>query len=191
MNAQELNLNDLIKVKFPSLNKNGEIADNQARIAECFNVNVCRITKILDVAPAEFDLIANSYLSDQPGLWEGIGGSELAPAAVAEFNALALANGIDPDGEMAPFQDSLRGFYRANCQVRVVLLRAPGRPAQFINSEGYAYARYVGEALDIPEMPPCCCCGEPAVNGVMDAKLGLRYACAEHYWRVREEAELL
>jgi len=190
MNPHALQINDVIRVMFPALNKQDLIADNQAAIRDAFNVNRCRIAKVIDVAAAEFDKIANNYLDDRPDLWEGIGGAELPPAAQAEFNALALANGIDPEGDYAPFQPAVNQFFKNNCQVPVVLLRAPGRPLQFINSEGYAYARYVGEAFGAPALPDCCCCGAPANYGVNNVKLGQRFACEEHYRQVREEADL-
>jgi hypothetical protein len=186
---QPLQLNDRIRVMFPSINKNDRIGENQARMNECFNINRCRIAKVLDVAPAEFDAIANEYLADRPDLWEQIGGAELPPAAEAEFRALAIANGIDPDSDFAAYQPPLIDFFRAHCVIPVVLLRAPGRPDQFINSEGYSYARYVGELFEPQELPACSICGAPAQHGIMDEALGQRFACAKHYLEVQERAD--
>jgi hypothetical protein len=189
MNPHALQINDVIRVMFPACNKQDRIADNQAAIRDRCNLNRCRIAKVLDVTPAEFDQIANNYLEDRPDLFERIGGTELPPAAEAEFNALALANGIDPESDYAPFQPALREFYMEHCQVPVVLLRAPGRPLQYINTEGYEYARYVGEAFAAAAVPNCCCCDAPATNRVNDEKLGVRFACENHYGEVRARAD--
>lgn len=188
MKPENLQVGDLVMVQFPGLNNNDRIADNQAALADCFNVNRCRIAKVIEVDAAEFDQIANDYLNDRPDLWEGIGGAELDPADRIVFNQLAVAHGIDPEADFAPFQEPLRGFFMGACRVPVVMLKAPGRPLQFVNSEGYAYARYVGELM-LAALPPCVCCGAPADHGVNDVKIGQRYACAQHYGEVRQKAD--
>jgi hypothetical protein len=181
-----LKTGDRLKVIFPAISKNDTIAVNQKFLAERAGISRCVIEKVIDVAAAEFDRIANGYMHDMPELWEGIGGAMIPDEKMGDYRALAAEHGIDPDGEYAIYQEPLIGFFRANCITKVVLLRAPGRPDQFINCEGYDYARYVGEAA-AGDFPGCDCCGAPATNRIEDVKLGQRFACPAHY-RVTSDA---
>lgn len=62
-----------LTVKFPALNKNSDLADNDKYIREKYNLQKCKVRKVYTVPDIVFDALGETLL-DNNSMWEQIGG---------------------------------------------------------------------------------------------------------------------
>jgi hypothetical protein len=133
-----------MSVKFPALNKNSSLEENDRYIAEESRTGRCKVVKTLSVPPAVFDVLGSTLLDDN-GIWEEIGGCDCDdPEIEAVWKEEDKAG---RNGYLKVLKDKrLLVLYRATCYSLVVEVTAAGREPFYVNTEGYKYARYVGRA---------------------------------------------
>lgn len=120
----------LIKVKFPLLNKNDWLEDNDAAIAEDFEVSRAFITETVNMNGEKWEEFTHSMLSTWPFL-AGKGGHDSL---------------WQPDREIESYMDlteAERKLWKAECYTLVVEVKGPERTL-YVDPSGSDYARYVG-----------------------------------------------
>lgn len=136
-----------IDVRFPSLNKNDDLATNDQEIEARSNVSRCRIARVIEVSLDDWLDIAGSLLADRSSLWGKIGGQELSNLDREAFHVLCREHGADAYKVTTWIgQPELLDWFRTHCFTEVVALTCQGQAPIFVNTEGYEYARYVGRA---------------------------------------------
>lgn len=87
----------IIEVRFPKLNKNCNLADNDLEISLRNNVETCRVVKVVNLSHKEWEEVSSDFLSSRPELWGGIGGQSLSDGDKRDFRALCDEHGADKD----------------------------------------------------------------------------------------------
>ena len=145
MQTTDTGVGQEIRIRFPSLNKNNSLEENDTEISNGWNTELCKVEKHIYLSAKEWNEITESFLSPRPDLWEEIGGSrsdderlegvtmeELfsTPEFMAIFRATSyqpvVRVSIDPEIEKLINHDDV---YITSF---------------FVNTEGHQYARYVG-----------------------------------------------
>ena len=147
MKTTQTGVGQRMRVRFPKLNKNNSLADNDRwAIEEGENVEECIVRKVILLNLNEWAEITNNFLTGNE-IWENIGGcfsdDPRLDGVEADqlwsdhklmniFRDTAVVNvvrvGLEPDADKAINGDEIR------------------EPHFFVNTEGYNYARYVGRA---------------------------------------------
>jgi len=135
---------ETINIRFPALNKNGDLADNDARIAGDPRVSRCKVVKTLVVPPAVYDALGATLL-DNNAIWEKIGGAETDDP---DCRAVLDHEGEERGAFLALQKAGLIDRFRQTCYTFVVEVKTTGKGREpfYVNTEGYDYARYVGRA---------------------------------------------
>lgn len=139
MQHEEIKLGDRVLVRFPSLNKNGTLLENQAEIEASHYEQSCEVAKIVTLDWNGYREVKDSLLRDNP-LWEKIGG---ACSSDPQFAHVVTREDLL---QLMKDREQFERF-RASMVTQVVAVVPEGdatfRPF-FVNTEGYDYARYVG-----------------------------------------------
>ena len=140
-----LKVGAFVDVRFPSLNKNNDLATNDREIEERSNVSRCRIRRVVELSLDDWQDVACSLLADRGNLWGKIGGQKLSNLDREAFRVLCREHGADADQWTTWIgRDELFGWFRAHCYTEVVAVTCQGQEPFLVNTEGYEYARYVG-----------------------------------------------
>lgn len=132
-------MNNFINVRFPRLNKNCDLTENDNEIGVASIVNKCRVMKRIDVHDAVYRCMGNELMDDvNEVLYENIGGSRSDdPRLDGIENFMTILNNHE-----------LRAIFEETMYTMVVEVNNIDTGAAFyVNTEGYAYARYVGRAM--------------------------------------------
>lgn len=132
-------MNDMIDVRFPSLNKRSNLIENDGAIAESNKVHRCRVMKRLKVHNAVYNAMGNELLSDiNDSLYESIGGSRSDdPRLEGIDNFFTILN--NPE---------LKEIFMSTSYMMVVeVMNIDTGAAFYVNTEGHKYARFVGRAM--------------------------------------------
>ncbi|MEO9387105.1 hypothetical protein [Chromobacterium phragmitis] len=131
-----------ICARFPRINKNGTLRENDLSICEYgYHLNNCRVMKVIRAGPKEWFKITQNFLIDSD-LWkndagEAIGGIGCDNPILACKNAIEVFR--DPDLLQIVREEGYT-------QVTVVI---SGKRAIAVNTEGHSYARYVGDVITV------------------------------------------
>lgn len=138
----------VLDVRFPRVNKNDTLAQNDEYAKARPSVSRAIIKKTLYLGSRDFAHIGDSLLDDRGWMFECIGGAGLLPDDEVVFNAMARQKGRDPEDFRSVCGDQdLMNWFRQHCVVEVVaVVNRETSDAFFVNTEGYEYARYVGRA---------------------------------------------
>jgi hypothetical protein len=123
-------LEELVNVRFPALNKNETLQENDSYIEENSSVSRCRVQKIVCVPPMVYDALGETLLDDN-SIWEKIGGIRAGKG----FSKVTI--------EQLWKDAALMTAYKKVALTNVVKV-TDGKREFFVNTEGYSYARYVG-----------------------------------------------
>jgi len=131
--------------KFPSVNKQHTLIENDESISESSNDVLCVIKKHIILTQKEWDKVTNSFLDDRVNMWEKIGGSESIDKRLEGYNWHEMLA-----------DERLKKIWHDTSYVNVVMvntskMRYP-KPFNgtiswdpvYVNTEGHNYARYVG-----------------------------------------------
>jgi hypothetical protein len=121
-----------VDVKFPKLNKNNTITENNKYIKESSNIVKCEIKKIIKLENSEeYVNIACELMKNNP-IWENIGGRYCSQLYIPK----------DAKEWSKPWLNAIRTYGKTY----VVKVICKGKETFYVNTEGYDYARYVGVA---------------------------------------------
>jgi hypothetical protein len=133
---------ELVNVRFPSLNKNDSLRDNNKALKEGYSSAKARVMKTLTVDSTDYNLITNSLLSDNP-IWDNIGGQDVEGTDIDPDIYKEICK-QDAEGKFWFSNEKLSNEFRKFCYAEVVKLESKDKLTLYINTEGYNYARYVG-----------------------------------------------
>lgn len=134
-----------IQVRFPSVNKNDTLLDNDTAIAARSSLSRCRVCRVIELTLKDWADVTQSLLEDRGSLWGQIGGQDLSPLDREAFRVLCLEHGADADSPRTWIgQDRLLNWFRTHSFTEVVAVTCQGMPPFLVNTEGHDYARYVG-----------------------------------------------
>jgi hypothetical protein len=149
-----LTVGAFVEVRFPSLNKNDDLIENDTRIQERSNVSRCRIARVVELSLTDWAEVAQNLLTDREALWGKIGGQDLSPIDGEAFAKLCAEHGADADQWTTWIgQPELIGWFRNHSHTEVVAVTCAGQAPFFVNTEGHLYARYVGRLVPAPAAP--------------------------------------
>lgn len=144
----DLTLGTCLDVRFPRVNKNNTLSENDERLREGQRIATCRVRRIVQLDLADSLQVSTSLMEDRPSLWGRIGGQELSPVDQQAFQALCRRHGADADDWTTwAYTDVLLSWFQLHCTTPVVAVISEGMDPFFVNTEGYGYARYVGRAV--------------------------------------------
>ncbi len=131
---KDLKVGDFLDIKFPHTSKLETLKEylKRAEILGSYTFH-CKIKKIVEVGPEEWEKIINSFMDRRPRMWENIGGISLPEKFLYHLEGLGK------------FSDEYFRVLRKYGERNIVLLKNTAtKEAIAINTEGYEYARYVG-----------------------------------------------
>jgi hypothetical protein len=141
---QQITVGTLVTVRFPALNKNDTLQRNDEEIERRYYRENCVVEKVVKLTAREWNAVTQNFMADND-LWKRIGGRTLLGEDRADFAALCIEHGADAEDPVTWYRNPLlMEFFQGHCFTQVVAVQAPGRPTIYVNTEGYAYARYVG-----------------------------------------------
>jgi hypothetical protein len=135
----------IIEVRFPKLNKNGDLTDNDREIGLRNSVETCKVVKVVSLSPKEWQEVTSNLLADRPELWRKIGGQSLSNKDEKNFLSLCREHGTNPEDWETWIQNPLLlDWFNKNSYTEVVEVKCRGKESFYVNTEGRDYARYVG-----------------------------------------------
>lgn len=131
-------MSNFISVRFPSLNKNCSLVENDECIEESSYSSKCKIIRRVSVSNDVYNALGNNLLSSgNESIWGYIGGSESADerlSHVKDFTEIMAS-------------PELTKIFRETCYTKVVEVKnLDNEEIFYVNTEGFDYARYVGRA---------------------------------------------
>lgn len=140
-NAADCQVGDFLFVKFPKLNKNISLVENERAMRDSgATVNRVKILKVVDLPIGEYNQVSASLLVSRRDLW-----------SIDEIGPIGGSHSDDPifhgmSGEQILRDPELLSRFQSTCHKRGVLVRVEGWPlCHFVvNTEGTDYARYAG-----------------------------------------------
>jgi hypothetical protein len=124
-----------LNIRFPRLNKNPNLAENDSEISYESYIAKCKVVKTLYVSNDVYNCLGNELMEDTNHvLYEGIGGSSSdAPELQGKEFFEIMSN------------PSLSELFGDTCYKNVVeVVNTDNQEKFYVNTEGYKYARYVG-----------------------------------------------
>lgn len=140
-NAVECHVGDFLFVKFPKLNKNINLVENERAMLESgFSTNRVKIMKIVDLPIAEYNQVSGSLLASRRDMWCDENGS---PIGGSHSDDPAL---FGVTGEQILRNPELLALFQSTCYQQGILVRVAEHPFWHfvVNTEGVDNARYVG-----------------------------------------------
>ena len=135
LNGKSFWVGQFLTVKFPGLNKQPTLADNDARIREDARRDRCKVKKVYEVPGVVYDALGKT-LMDNNSRWEKIGGRSSDDPA---FDNISFENLMRDENLLKKF--------RAESYTEIVIV-TDGKRTFAVNTEGYDYARYVGRVAE-------------------------------------------
>jgi hypothetical protein len=130
--ATKYTVGQMITGRFPALNKNGDLAENDAAIAKKARDGRCKVQKVIEVPDFVYDVLGDTLMADNP-MWEKIGGQDADLFDDVTFEQIAR-------------DKVLMARYRHESWTNVVVV-TDGARTFLVNTEGYDYARYAGRVV--------------------------------------------
>lgn len=130
--VEETEVGNMVKVAFPSVNKNDWLSDNDEEIEKSNNIENVKIMKVVELSYNEYKEIGNSLLENREEMFEKIGGCHVDDDSLFEG--------------VKDYSDEWRTIIREHGYSPVVKV-TNGKDSFFVNTEGYGYARYVGREV--------------------------------------------
>ncbi len=139
----EQKMNEIIKTRFPSINKNNSIEENEKQIKDGYNTNKCAIKKEVELTAKQWDQLTNNLLENNNDLFEQIGGADLLDEDLLKAD-ISIQNDFNNAENFWNLTEESQKFYRQNCVTLVVKI-SHQKEFFYVNTEGHNYARYVSE----------------------------------------------
>jgi len=130
-----MNQQDALKytnVKFPKINKNNTLEENDEMIKEGSYQKHCEIKKTLIVPASVYHALGNTLLHEND-IWESIGGSECIDNRYDDYTFIEALKKWAQDENPEVWITGV-----------VLIINAETNEKFYVNTEGFKYARYVG-----------------------------------------------
>lgn len=131
-------MSNFIKVAFPSLNKRCDLVENDEAIRDSHNINNCKVMRSIEVSSDVYECMGEELLDDvNDSLYGRIGGSMSDDPRLEGKEWIEIIN--NPE---------LREIMEETMYTLVVeVINRDSGDKFYVNTEGHAYARYVGRAV--------------------------------------------
>ena len=148
MKTTDIGVGQEMRIRFPSLNKNHLLKDNDDEIAKGWNTEKCVVKKHIHLSAKEWNEITESLLTNRTELWEEIGG---AYSDDERLDGATMEELFSNPELMKIFRATyVTNVVRVSIEPEIEKLINHGDVyimPFFVNTEGYGYARYVGRAV--------------------------------------------